>query len=111
MHRHKFLRALKILLIAIVAAILFGFVVKALWNWLMPGLFGWHVITFWQGLGLFALSKILFGGFHRHACRRGGWKGAMRARWENMSPEERTKLRQAMWERHGHSVPQTEPEI
>ncbi len=29
----------------------------------MPALFGWHLITFWQALGLLVLSKILFGGF------------------------------------------------
>ena len=27
-----------------------------------PALFGWRVITYWQALGLFLLSKLLFGG-------------------------------------------------
>ena len=41
--------------------ILFGFVIMWLWNWLMPDLFGLKTITYWQGVALFALAKILFG--------------------------------------------------
>jgi hypothetical protein len=47
----------------VVFAAVFGLVVMSLWNWLMPTLFGWHVISYWQALGLLILSKILFGGF------------------------------------------------
>lgn len=43
-------------------AILFGFVIMWLWNALMPDLFGLTAITYWQGVGLFILAKILFGG-------------------------------------------------
>lgn len=42
-------------------AILFGFVIMWLWNWLMPELFGLTTITYWQGVGLFILLKILTG--------------------------------------------------
>ena len=52
-----------------------GEVVLHLWNWLLPTLFGWRQITFWQALGLLALCRILFGGFggrgfHRSNFRR-----------------------------------------
>ena len=51
---------------AIVGIVLFAFiggsVVQWLWNWLTPPLFGLPQITFWQALGLLALSRILFGG-------------------------------------------------
>ena len=40
-----------------------GVVVQWLWNWLLPEIFGLPRITFWQALGLLALSRILFGGF------------------------------------------------
>ena len=40
-----------------------GEIVRLLWNWLLPPLFGWRQITFWQALGLLALCRILFGGF------------------------------------------------
>lgn len=49
--------------IAIVGlAILFGFVLMWLWNWLMPDIFGVPPITYWQAVGLFILLKILLGG-------------------------------------------------
>ncbi len=44
-------------------AILFGFIIMWLWNWLMPDLFGLATITYWQAVGIFILLKILFGGF------------------------------------------------
>ena len=40
---------------------LFGFIVKVLWNWLMPDIFGLKQITYWQAWGLLILSCILFG--------------------------------------------------
>lgn len=43
-------------------AILFGFILMWLWNWLMPEIFGLPFITYWQAVGLFILSKILIGG-------------------------------------------------
>ncbi|MFD1768771.1 hypothetical protein [Sphingobacterium suaedae] len=33
-----------------------------LWNLLIPEIFGFKAITYWQAFGLFILSKILFGG-------------------------------------------------
>ena len=52
--------------VAATVALLLGFAVKALWNWLMPGIFGLSVITFWQAWGLVVLSHILFKSFPHH---------------------------------------------
>ena len=86
-----------------------GELVKLLWNWLTPTLFGWREITFWQAFGLLALCRILFGrsglgrGFRRSGpWRRRGW------RWERMTPEEREKWRQCLRERSGAAEPPTE---
>ncbi|MEY2414508.1 MAG: hypothetical protein QOD84_3114 [Acidobacteriaceae bacterium] len=101
MKKYRMLRALKFFLFAVLFVTVFGFVVMSLWNWLMPALFGWHVINFWQGVGLLVLCKILFGGFRG---RRGGpvhWRHRMSERWEKMTPEERDKFRQAMRGRCG----------
>ena len=78
-----------------------GEVVRLLWNWLLPPLFGWREITFWQALGLLALCRILFGG--------SGWRGSVRSnirrrmeeRCEHMTPEERERFRQRIRERCG----------
>ena len=88
-------RGIRFAMMAIVGTFVFGYIIMHLWNWLMPALFGLHAITFWQGLGLFLLFKILFGGFHRHGGR-GRWSEHMKERWERMSPEERERLRAGM---------------
>ncbi|HEX7510680.1 MAG TPA: hypothetical protein VF335_05230 [Chitinivibrionales bacterium] len=48
----------------VVFALLFGWLVEMLWNWLMPVLFHLTTITYWQAFGIVVLAKILFGGFH-----------------------------------------------
>jgi hypothetical protein len=96
MRRHWFLRGLKILVIVAVAATAFSFIVMALWNRLMPSLFGLHAISVWQALGLLVLSKILFGGFHGRPGCGGHWRQRMGERWEQMTPEEREKFRAGM---------------
>ncbi len=42
-------------------AILFGFVIMWLWNWLMPVIFGLPLLTYWQAVGLYILFKIILG--------------------------------------------------
>src|ERR1700757_4785643 len=91
--------------LAILGMLLFiaigGEIVLHLWNWLLPPLFGWRQITFWQALGLLLLCRILFGGV--------GWRGSMRSnlrrrmeeRCQNMTSEEREQFRQRMRERFG----------
>ena len=97
MHRHPILKGIRIALTVIVVGIALGFIVRGLWNVLVPPIFGWHTITFWQSLGLLLLSKILFGGFHRHGgAGRNRWRQRMKDRWEHMSPEEREKFRSGM---------------
>ena len=86
-----------------------GEVVMHLWNWLLPMLFGWHPITFWQGLGLMLLCRILFGSWGGHGGDHGRHRGPWGGRWERMSPEEREKLRHEMRARWcGHDAPHSE---
>ncbi len=73
-----------------------GTVVLLLWNWLLPPLFGWPQITFWQGLGLLALCRILFGGFGGHGFWPSHARYRMGERWAHMTPEERDRLRHGM---------------
>ena len=78
-----------------------GVIVMQLWNWLLPPLFGWHQITFWQALGLLALCRILFGGFGFHSSGHSMMSRRMEERCEHMTPEERERFRQRMRERFG----------
>lgn len=81
---------------AIVGMLLFivlgGTIVRLLWNGLLPPLFGFPQITFWQALGILALCRILFGGLGLH----GGSGSHYRRRWEAMTPEERERIRERM---------------
>jgi hypothetical protein len=90
------LRGLKFVLFAVLFIAVFGFVVMSLWNWLMPALFGWKLVSFWQAVGLVILSKILFGGFHGRPGRGLHWRRRMMERWEEMTPEERAKFREGL---------------
>jgi hypothetical protein len=60
------------LIVVAVFAFLVGLLVKALWNWLMPDIFGLATITVWQALGLLLLAKILVSpsGDHSRNSRR-----------------------------------------
>jgi hypothetical protein len=87
-------RGIKIALIVTAAIAIFGFLVKGLWNGLMPPIFGWHSITFLQAIGILLLSKILFGGFRGRGDMR--WRHRLGERWEKMSPEEREKFSRGM---------------
>ena len=85
----------------------FTAVVMWLWNMLIPELFHGPMISFWQALGLLALSKILFKGGHGWH-RRGGWGNHQwRQRWERMNPDEREKMKEqwkqrcSMWKNKG----------
>lgn len=57
--KHKKLIPLFVLL-GIGAAFLFGWVVQLLWNATITPIFGSHPITYWQGMMLLILFKILF---------------------------------------------------
>jgi hypothetical protein len=78
-----------------------GEIVRLLWNWLLPPLFGWRQITFWQALGLLALCRILFGGFGLHGGPRPSFRRRMAGRWEGMTTEEQERFRQALRARCG----------
>jgi len=102
--------------LAILGIVLFifigGEIVRLLWNRLLPTLFGWRQITFWQALGLIALCRILFGGLGIRGSHRSNMRSNVRRRmaeqWEQMTPEEREKVRQR-WGRCGFEPPDVKP--
>jgi hypothetical protein len=89
-------RGFKVLVFVAVAVGAVGGAVMLLWNALLPPLFGWTAITFWQALGLLVLSRILVGGLRGRWGHGGHWRARMAARWEQMSDEERAQFRAGM---------------
>ena len=97
---------------AIAAMVLFialgGEIVRLLWNWLLPPIFGWREITFWQALGILVLCRILVGGLGGRGSHRYGLRRRMAERWDAMTPEERERFRQGMRGRCGYGEPASE---
>jgi hypothetical protein len=101
--------------LAILGMLLFiaigGEIVHLLWNWLLPGVFGWRPITFWQAVALLALCRILFGGLGIRGGPRTYFRRRMAERWtqrwEQMTPEERERFRQGFRGRCGPFEPPT----
>lgn len=96
-----FLAPLALLGILVLIAI-GGGIVMQLWNGLLPSIFGFPTITFWQALGLLVLCRILFGGLGRHGCSRSPMRRRLEERWDRMSPEERERFRDGL---RGHREP------
>jgi hypothetical protein len=103
--RRKWKKLIFIVPAAILGILVFvaigGEIVLHLWNWLLPPLFGWRQITFWQAFGILALCRILFGGHGLHRSGRSSFRRRMDERCEHMTPEERERFRQRMGERFG----------
>lgn len=100
---------------------LLTFVVMSLWNGILVPVLNINAVTFWQALGIFVLSKILFGGFRGGrggGCggKRGGppWKKDVFEKWQHMTPEERDSFKNewrnrcTSWKRKKETDPETE---
>jgi hypothetical protein len=89
-----------------------GQLVMHLWNWLLPMLFGWRQVTFWQAVGVLALCRILFGGIGGRGFRRSNFRRRiserMEERYATMTPEERERFRQSWRGRCGFVPPTSE---
>jgi hypothetical protein len=113
MHRWWLKKAVAVAALIVLACAALGWVVMALWNWLLPALFGLTTITFWQGLGLFVLGRLLFGGMRlfggHHAHRQ-----QMYERWQHMTPQERESFSRGLkrgcrWASRDEGQPDAQP--
>ncbi|HEY5809321.1 MAG TPA: hypothetical protein VIT67_15205 [Povalibacter sp.] len=107
MHRWWVKKVVGCVALIVIGGAALGWLVTSLWNWLLPPLFGLGAITFWQGLGLFLLGRLLFGGFRIFGGHHGHHRHHMHERWKHMTPEERESfsrgLKRCGWGyRHGH---------
>jgi len=92
--RHGFAKGIFFLAMAIVFVFAVGNIVMYLWNWILPDAIGAQEITFWKAIGLFVLTRILFGGFKSSRSQRGRRKrGRWKEKWMNMTEEERKEFK------------------
>ena len=68
-------------------------VVMLLWNAILAEVIGVSEITYWQALGIFVLSKILFGGFKGPRPNRGNFKSKMNERFMDMTDEQKASFK------------------
>ncbi|MCB0464939.1 MAG: hypothetical protein KDC78_04575 [Aequorivita sp.] len=82
---------------------LLPFAIQALWNSILPEIMNVSKITYWQAMGLFVLSRILFGGFGcRKHCRGKHCNGHMasygntsvKEKFMNMTDEEKAAFKE-----------------
>lgn len=103
MKKHKLIVLLKIVIGVPVLLFVLGYVTMTLWNWLIPALFNGPQITLLQTFGIVLLSKILFGGFKGKGCccnnSQQSWKERMKAKWDTLSSEERSSLKNRFFEK------------
>ncbi len=93
-------------------ALVFGWLVMLLWNWLMPAIFGLGVLTYWQAFGIVVLAKLIFGavgGPRGHGRRWHGpgrdWRhGDWGGREGRPSGPERWRYWREFWEQEGRQA-------
>ncbi len=93
-------------------ALVFGWLVMLLWNWLMPAIFGLGIITYWQAFGIVVLAKLVFGavgggrgpGRHWHGPRRDWKHGDWGGRGGRPSGPERWRYWREFWEQEGRQA-------
>jgi len=93
-------------LVAAAAALALGGVVMGLWNAILPAAAHAGRLSYWQGVGLLVLCRVLFGSFGpaRGGRQGGGYSdrpgtGLGREKWLRMSDDERRRFRQQWQER------------
>lgn len=76
-------------------------IVMLLWNAVVPSICSSvTMLSYWQAMGLFVLSRILFGGFHfrghhhdHHAHRHAQFVGKFKEKLMDMNEEEREQFK------------------
>ncbi len=92
------------LVIPIAIILVLSFVVMLLWNNILVVLFSTKVISYFQALGLFVLSRILFGNFgfgNRHKPPFA--KQFFKEKMMNLTDEEKCKMKEEWEKRKQHN--------
>ncbi len=90
--RYAFYGIFGLFFTGLVATVL-GYVTMSLWNVLLPALFSWPTISFWQAVGILILARLLTGRFSS------GYRGGGRfRRWRQTEPYA------AWWEAEGEAA-------
>ncbi|MFN8309939.1 MAG: hypothetical protein U0T73_08245 [Chitinophagales bacterium] len=92
-----------LLMIPLFFAFVWGF--QWLWNAVIPSIFNFKTITYWQAFGLLVISRILFGGAgfrFQHGGKKRFWRERMRMKMAHMSDAEKEEFKRKVRERCGY---------
>lgn len=94
------------LILAVVLGFIFGYVVQRLWNWLMPALFSFKTITYWQAFGIVILGKLIFGGCGHHGSHhhKSHWKHWDSSDWAPHGDHHNWKYYEKYWKEEGKAA-------
>ena len=92
------------ILIPITLLFALSYIVMLLWNMLIPVIFGLKAISYLQAIGLFLLSRILFGNFGFGNRRTPFGNPKCKEKLMSMTPEERQKFKQEWKERFNNKI-------
>ena len=98
----KPLRGLFFLGMAALFLFVLGNIIMFLWNNILAEATEVKTLNLWQSIGLFILTRILFGGFRfngRQAGKQYKRRKAWKEKWVNMNEEERAEFKQKWKER------------
>ncbi len=94
-------KVLLVIVLGAAAITAITFVIMTLWNRVLVEVVSVNPVSFWQAMGIFALSKILFGfgGGRGHGGHPFWWNREIRQKMRNMNEEEREKFKEEMCRR------------
>ncbi len=69
-------------------------ILMLLWNAILPELFRFPTLNYWQAAGLLVICRILFGSFRMGPARGEYGRPDFRDKFRNLSDEDREKLRE-----------------
>jgi len=99
-------KIVKVIVIGILAMGIFGWVVMALWNEIVPAVFNGPELSYWQAVGLLVLSHVLLRGWtpwrHGGGWKHDRWKRRFEEKLAAMTPEEREKFKEEWKRRCGY---------
>lgn len=104
--RHVLVQICLGLVLSILFGLGFGFFVMLLWNSLLPDIWGWQKITYWQGAGLVILARLLFGsqGYHKGANQpQAGCQSAVSPAGAACAADKGNRHFEKWWEEEGEA--------
>ncbi len=92
------------IVMALFFGLIFGYFIMLLWNGLLPDIFGFKAITYWQATGLVIMFRLLFGAHGYQKQGHGLRKLPHQASRSHRGNTDRQAYYQAWWQAEGEEA-------